>query len=89
MWWVSQAIARMGISVVHNFFSSCHGKSTADGVGAVVKSAARRLELNGVRMPGTSSLVETLRSTETEYSLRDPTPEEEGRLRRDRKVPPG
>ncbi|CAM9293724.1 unnamed protein product, partial [Choristocarpus tenellus] len=47
MWWVSQAIAKMGISVVHNFFSSCHGKSMADRIGAVVKSAARRLELNG------------------------------------------
>ncbi|CAM9732536.1 unnamed protein product, partial [Choristocarpus tenellus] len=40
MWCVSQSLARMGISVVHNFFASCHGKSFSDGVGAVVKSAA-------------------------------------------------
>ncbi|CAM9800641.1 unnamed protein product, partial [Choristocarpus tenellus] len=37
MWWVSQSLARMGISVVHNFFASCHGKSLSDGVGATVK----------------------------------------------------
>ncbi|CAM9963133.1 unnamed protein product, partial [Choristocarpus tenellus] len=45
MWWVSQSLVRMGISAVHNFFASCHGKSLSDGVGAVVKSAAKRLEL--------------------------------------------
>ncbi|CAM9660217.1 unnamed protein product, partial [Choristocarpus tenellus] len=37
MWWVSQSLARTGISVVNNFFASCHGKSLSDGVGAVVK----------------------------------------------------
>ncbi|CAM9810356.1 unnamed protein product, partial [Choristocarpus tenellus] len=48
MWWVSQSFARMRISVVHNFFASCHGKSLSDGDGAVVKSATRGLELHGV-----------------------------------------
>ncbi|CAN0005755.1 unnamed protein product, partial [Choristocarpus tenellus] len=42
MRWVSQSLAWMGISVEHNFFASCHGKSMSDGLGAVVKSAARR-----------------------------------------------
>ena len=32
----------MGVQVVRNYFGSRHGKSPADGAGAVVKSAARR-----------------------------------------------
>ncbi|CAM9586630.1 unnamed protein product, partial [Choristocarpus tenellus] len=89
MWWVSQSSARMGIPLVHNFFASCHSKSLPDGVGAVVKSAARRLELHGVRMPGTLSLVDTIKATKTQYTLRDPTPEEEWHYCKSHKVPPG
>ncbi|CAM9533476.1 unnamed protein product, partial [Choristocarpus tenellus] len=80
MEWVSKAFGRHEIAVIHNFFASFHGKSLSDAIGAVVKPNARLLERNGVRMPGTSSLVETLKASSTDFCLTLPTPEENEQL---------